>query len=557
MVRRGYILKANYPFSLMRYWFKNTVIYSLNVDSFQDGNGDGCGDFKGLADRLEYLASIGIKTLWLLPIFKTPYKDNGYDVSDYYHIDDRLGTMGGFMDFMDLASEHSLRIILDLPLNHTSIQHPWFQEARKNPDSKYRNYYIWSKEKPKNEDPKLIFGNQQGGNWKYDEEAEAYYYHTFYDFQPDLNYSNPEVRKEIRRIMHFWLRIGVSGFRIDALPHMIRSKGPVLIKDPDKIVKEFRQYVEEITCEAILLGESDVEPKKYSDFFGHDNKFQMLLNFYLANYIFLALAKKEKAPIEYALDMLPRTNSFQQFGTFLRNHDELDLERLNDSERKQVFKAFAPDENMQIFGRGIRRRLAPMLGNNRKLIELAYSLLFSLPGSPTIRYGDEIGMGDDLSLEGRKSVRTVMQWSNEGNGGFSSAPEKELVKPIIKEGEYGKDMVNVEKQFKDRDSLLNWMMKLIRMRTKCLEFGRGEYLILDTGHPGVLGHCSKIENEIAIALHNLTHQEVTIELDMGKNNVKRLVDVFGDANYEFLNGSRKIKLNPFGYRWFQGRIKED
>lgn len=541
----------------MRYWFKNTVIYSLDVDAFQDGNGDGWGDFRGLADRLEYIASIGIKTLWLLPILKTPNKDNGYDVEDYYQIDQRLGTMGDLMDLMDMANEYHIRIILDLPLNHTSDQHQWFQEARKNPDSKYRKYYIWSKEKPKNEEKKLIFGNQQGGNWKYDEEADAYFYHTFYDFQPDLNYANPEVRKEVRRIMHFWLRLGVSGFRVDALSHIIRTKGSTVVQDSDKIVQEFRQYVEEISCEAVLLGETDVEPKKYSNFFGHDNKFQMLLNFYLSNYIFLALAKKEKAPIEYALDMLPRTNNFQQFANFLRNHDELDLERLNDTERQLVFDRFAPDENMQIFGRGIRRRLAPMFNNNRQLIELAYSLLFSLPGSPVIRYGDEIGMGDDLSLKGRESVRTAMQWSNENNGGFSSAPKKKLEKPVIREGEYGKDQVNVEKQFKDRDSLLNWMMKLIRMRTKCMEFGRGAYFILDTGHPSVLGHLSQVEEEIAIALHNLSEEEVTIDLDLGDKKVQRLVDVFGDADYGFLNGGRKIQLNPFGYRWFQGRLSHD
>ena len=539
----------------MRYWFKNTVIYSLNVDAFQDNNDDGSGDFMGLRDRLEYIASIGIKTVWLLPVFKTPFQDNGYDVMDYYSIDERLGTMGDFMDFMSMAGEHSLRIILDLPLNHTSDQHPWFQEARKHPDSKYRDYYIWSKEKPENEDEKIIFGEQQEGNWKYDEEAEAYFYHTFYDFQPDLNYANPEVRKEIRRIMHFWLRLGVSGFRIDALSHMIRSKGAIEIDDPDRIVRQFRQYAEEISCEAVLLGETDVAPEKYSDFFGHDNKFQMLLNFYSANYIFLAMAQQKKDPIEYALKKLPRTNDFQQYANFLRNHDELDLERLTEEERQTVFEAFAPDENMQIFDRGVRRRLAPMLGNNRKLLELAYSLLFSLPGSPVIRYGDEIGMGDDLSLEGRKSVRTVMQWSKETNAGFSEVPREQLIKPVIEEGPYGKEKVNVEEQFKDVDSLLNWMMKLIRMRTKCLEFGRGNFVVIETNHPGVLCHCSRMGEEIAVAVHNLTGKEAVIKLDLGEHKVKRLVDVFGDGNYDLLNGSRKIEINPHGYRWFQGRIK--
>lgn len=538
----------------MRYWFKNTIIYSLNVDAFQDGNNDGCGDFKGLRDRLEYIASIGIKTLWLLPIFETPNKDNGYDVTDYFAIDPRLGNMGDFMDFMNMVNEQQIRVILDLPLNHTSDQHPWFREACQDPESKFRDFYIWSKEKPEKEQDVIMFEGQQSSNWKFDEEAGAYFYHTFYDFQPDLNFSNPEVRKEVRRIMHFWLRLGVSGFRVDALSHTIRSKGPAQIQDPYKLVQEFRQFIEEISYDAILLGETDVEPKKYAEFFGHDEKFQMLLNFYLTNYLFLGLAKKEKAPIEYALDMLPRANNFQQYANFLRNHDELDLERINDSERQAVFEAFAPKENMQIFGDGVRRRLAPMFNNNRKMLELAYSLLFSMPGSPIIRYGDEIGMGDDLSLEGRQSVQTVMQWSNEEKGGFSAAPEKDLIKPVITKGDYGKDKVNVEAQFKDHSSLLNWITNLIRMRTKCMEFGRGEYFLLDTGHPGVLGHYSKFEDEIAVALHNLTEEEVTVELNLGDDSVERLVEVFGDQNYGSLNGRRELKIRPLGYRWLQGRL---
>lgn len=538
----------------MRYWFKNTIIYSIQVDAFQDKNNDGCGDFKGLRDRLEYIASIGIKTIWLLPILETPNKDNGYDVTDFYAIDPRLGNMGDFMDFMDMVKEQQLRVILDLPLNHTSDEHPWFQEARRNPDSFYRDFYIWSKEKPAEDKDVIMFEGQQKSNWKYDEEADAYFYHTFYDFQPDLNYANPEVKKEVRRIMHFWLRLGISGFRVDALSHMIRSKGPAQIKDRYAIVAEFRQFIEEVSYEAILLGETDVEPKEYREFFGYNEKFQMLLNFYLTNYLFLGLAKKEKAPIEYALDMLPKANNFQQYANFLRNHDELDLERINESERKAVFEAFAPEESMQIFGDGIRRRLAPMFNNNRKMLELAYSLLFSMPGSPIIRYGDEIGMGDDLSREGRQSVQTVMQWSNEENGGFSAAPAKDLIKPVITKGDYGKDKVNVEAQFQDHSSLLNWMTNLIRMRTKCLEFGRGEFFIIDTAHPAVLGHYCKFEDEIGVALHNLGEEKATVQLDFGNDAVERLVGIFGDVNYGNLDGSRELKINPLGYRWMQGRL---
>lgn len=543
----------------MKYWFKNTTIYCLDVDAFQDGNGDGCGDFRGLVDRLEYLSTIGIDTLWLLPVFKSPNRDNGYDVSDYYSTNDQLGDLGDFTEVLSRAEECGMRIILDLPLNHTSDQHPWFLESKKDIKSKYRNYYIWTREKPKEPEEKLIFGDQQNGNWKFDKEAGAYFYHTFYDFQPDLNFDNPDVRKEVRRIMHFWLRLGVSGFRIDALPHIIRNKGSNVIKDQMKIIREFRQYTEEISCEAVLLGETDVEPHKYKDYFGRDNRFQMLLNFYLSNYIFSALAKKRKAPIEYALNMLPKANNFQQYINFLRNHDELDLERLNESERQEVFDLYAPKENMRIFGRGIRRRLAPMLNNDRRLLELVYSILFSMPGSPVIRYGDELGMGDDLSQEGRNSVRTVMQWSNEGNAGFSSAPEKKLVKPVIKDKVYGKDNLNVELQFKEESSFLNWMIKLIRMRRKCLEFGRGDFVLVDSGHDSVLAHYSKLENEIALAVHNLSEDEVTVTINLKDDNVKRLVHCFGDKNYELLKGHKEkwdIKVSPYGYRWFQGRIKK-
>lgn len=541
----------------MRYWFKNTIIYSLSVDAFQDNNADGCGDFIGLRDRLEYIASLGVKTIWLLPIYQSPHRDNGYDVTDHFAIDSRLGNMGDFMDFLDLVGEHSLRVILDLPINHTSNQHHWFQKSRKNPESKYRDYYIWSKEKPERASDNIIFGEQQESNWKYDQEADAYYYHTFYDFQPDLNFANPAVRKEVRRIMHFWLRLGVSGFRVDALSHVARNKGEIELEDPDQIIREFRQYAEEISCEAVLLGETDVKPDRYSDFFGNDDKFQMLLNFYSANYIFLALAKQQKAPIEHGLNMLPRANNFQQYANFLRNHDELDLGQLSEEERQTVFDVFAPQDNMRVFGRGIRRRLVSMFNNDRRRIELAYSLLFTMPGSPIIRYGDEIGMGDDLSQKGRDSVRTIMQWSKEEGAGFSAVPEDQFIKPLITEGEYGKDKVNVEQQYKDNDSFLNWMIKLIRMRTKCLEFGRGDYAIIPTSHPGVLCHYSKLEDEIALAAHNLTDEEAVISIDLGEDEVKRLVDIFGDANYDLLNGSREIKINPLGYRWFQGRVKKD
>ncbi|MGK7397834.1 MAG: alpha-amylase family protein [Candidatus Cyclobacteriaceae bacterium M3_2C_046] len=537
----------------MKYWFKNAIIYSLDVESFKDDSGDGIGDFKGLKERLEYLSGLGVNTIWLLPIFSTPNRDNGYDVSDYYTIDQRLGDMSSLVEFIDMAEDHNLRIIIDFPINHTSDQHPWFQEAINNPDSKYRDYYIWKKEKPENPDEKLIFKGQQESNWGHDKITDSYYYHSFYHFQPDLNFSNPNVRKEVRNIMHFWLRLGISGFRIDATPHIVRDKGGIVFENPQKILRILRQNVDEIRNDAVLLGESDVAPDEYKFFFGNGTQFHMLLNFYMANYMFLSFAKQDKKPIQYGLNQLPVPNMFEQYANFMRNHDELDLERLNQDELDLVLDKFAPEENMRIFGRGIRRRLSPLL-NDRKLEELAYSVLFSLPGTPVIRYGDEIGMGDDLNLKGRKSVRTVMQWADRKNAGFSDAPEDQLVKPVIKDGKYGYSQVNVEDQQRDPESLLNWMEKLIRIRTKCIEFGRGNYNFIETGSDQVMAHSSKMDFEISIVLHNFSDQNQSVQLDLDNLGISELYEVFSDTLYEKHQKNKPIKLNGLGYRWFKGKL---
>jgi len=539
----------------MKYWFKNSIIYSLNVDLFKDDDKDGRGDIDGLKERLEYVSGMGFNTIWLLPVFSTPGKDNGYDVSDYYNIDARKGNMGTFVEFMDLAEDFNLKVLIDLPLNHTSSEHPWFQEACNNPSSKYRDYYIWSDEKPQDADKKLMFEGQQESNWKFDEKSNAYYYHTFYDFQPDLNYANPEVKREIRKIIHFWLRLGVSGFRVDAVPHVIRNKGHVKLEDPHSVLRGLRQFVEEIKSEAVLLGETDVNPEDYQQYFGNGNEFHMLLNFYLTNYIFLSLARKDKRPIEYSLKQLPPTNLFEQYTNFLRNHDELDLEQLSEKEREEVFKEFAPEDDMRIFGRGIRRRLAPML-NDQQRSRLAYSILFSMPGTPVIRYGDELGMGDDLSLFGRKSVQTVMQWSAKKNAGFSDAEPDQLVRPAIDKGDFGYKHVNVADQQRDPESFLNWMEKLIGTRTKCMEFGRGNFLFLDTGTNCIMCHASKLNKEISVVFHNFSDQPKECAVSLEDHEISEFNEMFADDKYQKLERHAPVKLNPFGFRWFKGKLKE-
>lgn len=539
----------------MKYWFKNSIIYSVNVNYFKDDNGDGRGDFSGLKERLEYLAGLGINTLWLLPIFCSPEKDNGYDVTDFYNINPNKGDMGEFVDFLDIAEDLSIRIIIDLPINHTSDQHPWFKEACANPDSKYHNFYLWSDEKPEDHDENLVFPGQQTSHWAYNEQVGKFYYHTFYSFQPDLNYDNPEVMLEVKRIMHFWLRLGISGFRIDAAPHIIKQKGNVCYDNPHSVLKRLRQYVEEISSNAILLGETNVDPTVYEEFFGVGTEFHMLFNFYLANYIFLSLARKNKSALVFGLNSLPKSHPFEQYANFLRNHDELDLGQLKEDEQEEVMQAFAPKEKMQVFKGGIKRRLAPML-QDPQLIRLAYSLLFSMPGAPTIWYGDEIGMGDDLELKGRASVHTLMQWSDKKNGGFSDVSKEKLIRPAIEQGPYGYDLVNVAMQQRDSESLLNWMEKLIRVRTKCMEFGRGNYKLIETDNEHVLAHMSKFEKEVSVVFHNLSDQEQTVPVKFNEEEVSEIYEVFADKHYENLIDHKSLSLNGYGYRWFKGKLAQ-
>ena len=538
-----------------KYWYKNAVIYSLDVETFKDSNDDGIGDFRGLKNGLTYLTSLGVNCIWLLPFFDTPNRDNGYDVRDYYQIDSRLGDLGHFAELIDAAEEIGMRVIIDLAVNHTSREHEWFQLARKDKNSKYRNFYIWKDEKPEEKVPNMMMTGEDSSSWEYDKEAEAYYFHTFFPHQPDLNISNPEVQKEIFRIMQFWLKLGVSGFRIDAAPHMFREVGnSEFQEDPHKVFRHFREFVETHKRDAILLAEVDLPPEKYQNFFGDEDQMHMLFHFYANNYMFLSFAREEAEPLAKALQGMEQTSEKEQMAIFLRNHDELNLDKLSKEEKQEVFKAFGPQENMQIFGRGIRRRLAPMLNNDRRRMELAFSLLFSLPGTPVLRYGQEIGMGEDLSLEGRSSVRTVMQWSNRRNGGFSDAATEKLIRPVISEGEFGYKNVNVNDQHRDPETFLNWVSNIIDRRKEFPEFGWGNYKILETGNPKVLAHMRQSDKGLAIAVHNFSREDITINLNL--ENPEDVIDVFGNEKGDAFDAdSQEIKLAPYGYRWLHKRKK--
>jgi maltose alpha-D-glucosyltransferase/alpha-amylase len=533
-------------------WYKDAILYSLDVDAFQDSNGDGIGDFRGLTRRLDYLASLGVTCLWLLPFYPTPDRDNGYDVKDYYGVDPRLGTLGDFVEFMHQAEERGIRVLVDLVVNHTSDQHPWFQSARQSKDSPYRNWYVWSDTLPADAHEGMVFPGYQDAVWAWDEAAGAFYFHRFYAHQPDLDIANPEVREEICRIMGFWLELGVSGFRLDAAPFLIEMKKTGEPgEDQYAYLREFRDFLSWRRGDAILLAEANVSGDKVAQYFGDGAKIHMLFSFLVNQAYFLALARQEAGPLIQGLQLPPVPPQTGQWANFVRNHDELDLGRLSEEDRQLVFARFAPDPGMQLYGRGIRRRLPPMLGNDRKRLELAYSLMFSLPGTPVLRYGEEIAMGDDLTRPERESVRTAMQWANEPNGGFSTAAPGSLLRPVISEGEYGYQRVNVDAQQRDPGSLFHWMERLVRVRKQCPEIGWGEWQILEAGDPAVLALRYRFRGGTVITVHNLAGRSASACLDDGNGQGDPWVELLGDQPYALVDSSKVMELEPYGYRWFR------
>lgn len=540
---------------LREYWYKEAIIYCLNVDYFFDSNGDGTGDFEGITKRLDYLNKLGITCIWLLPFYESPRRDDGYDVANYYSIDPSNGSFGDFVQFVRLARERGIRVIIDLVVNHTSDQHPWFKAACKDKNSPFRDYYVWSTEKPVDADDGVSFPGYQKSTWTYHKEAEEYYYHAFYEFQPDLNIANPKVREEICKMMGFWLELGVSGFRVDAAPFVIAKKGPQEKPSQDdqyQYLEEFRQFLSVHEGDGIMLAEANVPEEQLAQFYGEDNRIQMLFNFILNQRIMLALARQEIAPIIQGIKETPKGSPCAQWANFLRNHDELSLDKLSEEERQEVFKAFGPKKEMQIYDRGIRRRLAPMLGGNQKRLEMAYSLLFSLPGTPVIRYGDEIGMGEDLSRKERNSIRTPMQWSNSPNGGFSTAPSDKLCSPVISGGDFGYEKVNVATQHSNPDSLLSRIASMTAARRECTELSLGKFEFLDSGQPAVLVQRSEWEGNITYCINNLSDKNATIEINQPEFKDTYVLDLLADKEYKAIEkGNARIDLEGYGYRWFR------
>ena len=533
-------------------WYKNAILYCMDVEKYLDGNGDGIGDFDGLTRKLDYLAGLGVTCIWLQPFYPSPNLDNGYDVAEFYGVHPKYGTLGEYVEFMNHAEQLGIRVIVDLVVNHTSIRHPWFQAARRDPGSPYRDWYVWSKKRPKDYNKGMVFPGVQKTTWTWDPVAGEYYFHRFYEHQADLNTMNPAVRKEIMRIMGFWLQLGVSGFRMDAVPFLISPKGVGAPHRKDyEFLHEMRDFLQWRKRDAIMLAEANVPPGESLEYFGDlGDRLQMMLNFPVNQRLFYALATGDIAPLVKALEDTYRRPHAAQWVNFLRSHDELDLGRLTKAQRQKVFDAMGPDKSMQLYDRGIRRRIAPMLDNDRAKMELAFSLLFTLPGTPMLQYGDEIGMGDNLALPERECARTPMQWSAEKHGGFSLG--RRTVRPVIKDPIYGYKRINVEAQRRDPHSFLNWVERKIRMRRECPEISWGDWKILKTTEPGVLIMRYEWHDHSLLIVHNFTPKPKAPRISCANAGHHILIDLLAknDSRVE-PSGAHVIHLPPYAYRWYR------
>jgi maltose alpha-D-glucosyltransferase/alpha-amylase len=538
-------------------WWKNAVVYCLDVETFFDTDGDGCGDLRGVGQRIDHLADLGVTCLWLMPFYPSPDRDDGYDITDFYGVDPRLGSHGDLVELITLASDRGIRVIADLVVNHTSNKHPWFQSARAARDSPYRGWYVWRDEPPANQHDGVVFPDQETSLWQYDEAAGQYYLHRFYKFQPDLDIANAEVREEIERVIGFWLQLGLSGFRVDAVPFLLDTTGAEdagRLPDPHDYLRDLRSFVDRRYGQAILLGEVNLEYPDVRRFFGDEDgdELTMCFDFIQMQRLYLSLARKDPAELVKSLRQRPPTSEESQWGTFVRNHDELTLDKLSDDERQEVFDAFGPDKEMQLYGRGLRRRLPPMLGNDQARLKMVYSLLFSLPGTPVLFYGEEIGMGENLAVEGRGAVRTPMQWTSGPNAGFSTADPSQLRTPVT-EGEFGPQHVNVADQRRDPDSLLNWIKLLVRRYRECPELSWGECTILEHNTPAVFAHRSEYEDGAIVTAHNFGAEATEVTLAVAGSGVGlRAVDLLRDGTTDLAeNGSLSLQLEPYASRWLR------
>jgi maltose alpha-D-glucosyltransferase/alpha-amylase len=532
-------------------WYKDAVFYQVYVRAFRDSNGDGHGDIKGLTQKLDYLQELGIDCIWLMPLYPSPLKDDGYDIADYYNIADTFGTLEDFKNLLEAAHARNLRIIMDLVLNHTSDQHPWFQASRADRHSPYRDYYVWSDTDQKYQAARIIFIDTEPSNWTWDEVAGQYFWHRFYASQPDLNYDNPGVQQEMFKVASFWLDLGIDGFRADAVPYLFEREGTNCENLPEThaYLKKLRAFLDEKYPGRILLCEANQWPEDVRPYFGNGDEFHMGFHFPIMPRIFMAIKRGRSEDMREILRRTPPIPENCQWCIFLRNHDELTLEMVTEEERQWMWSNYAPEPRMRL-NLGIRRRLTPLLENDLRKIRLAYSLLFTLPGSPILYYGDEIGMGENIWLEDRNGVRTPMQWEPGATAGFSEAPVEHLYAPVIDDEIYGPERVNVSTYRAAPDSILNVIRHMISVRKQHQPFGRGQFLWLDLENTHLAAFQRTYQGETILAIHNLSNQEQRIMMPM-KNPVPSMTDLLTKKEFYPANEALEIKLEPYQYLWLE------
>ncbi len=534
-------------------WYKDAIIYELHVRAFADSNGDGIGDFPGLTEKLDYLEDLGVNTIWLLPFYPSPLKDDGYDISGYTQIHPSYGTMADFKAFLREAHRRGLRVITELVLNHTSDQHPWFQRARRAPaDSPQRNWYVWSQTPDRYREVRVIFNDFEPSNWSWDPLAKAYYWHRFYAHQPDLNYDNPEVQEAMMAIVDFWLEMGVDGFRLDAIPYLFEREGTPCENLPEthEFLRKLRRHIDEKYPNRMLIAEANQWPEDAVAYFGQGDECHMAFHFPIMTRLFLAVHMEDRYPMVDIVTQTPPIPENAQWALFLRNHDELTLEMVTDQERDYMYRVYAQERQARI-NLGIRRRLAPLLQNNRKKIELLNALLFSLPGTPVVYYGDEIGMGDNIFLGDRNGVRTPMQWSGDRNAGFSLANSQRLYLPVNVDPEYHYEAVNVEAQQANPHSLLWWMKRLLALSRRFKAFGRGTLELLSPDNRKVLAFLRRHQDEVILVVANLSRFSQYVELDLSELRGRTPVELFGRTSFPKIGDAPYLlTLGPHAFFWF-------
>jgi len=536
------------------HWYKDAVIYEVHVKAFNDSNNDGIGDFQGLTQKLDYLQDLGVTCLWLLPFFPSPLRDDGYDISDYMNVHSSYGTLEDFLRFLEAAHDRGLQVMIELVINHSSDQHPWFQRARHAPaGSEERNFYVWSDTDQKYKDARIIFTDTEKSNWTWDPVAQAYYWHRFFSHQPDLNYDNPAVLEEVLRVMRFWLDMGVDALRIDAIPYLVERDGTSCENLPEThaVIKAIRTAIDEGYAGRMVLAEANQWPTDVRPYFGDGDECHMAFHFPLMPRIYMALRQEDRLPITDIMAQTPSIPDNCQWGLFLRNHDELTLEMVSDDERDYMYLAYSADPRMRI-NIGIRRRLAPLLDNNRRRIELLNSILFSFPGTPILYYGDEIGMGDNIYLGDRNGVRTPMQWSPDRNAGFSRANPAKLYSPVIMDPVFGYEAINVEAQQNDASSLLNWMRNMIALRKLFQVFGRGSLRFLDPSNRKILAYIRQYQEETVLCVANLSRFAQPVQLDLAGMEGMTPVEMLGYVEFPpITKAPYSLTLGPYGFLWLE------